>query len=174
MSSKDNIITSVNENIELVLSIFLLLSYSSITLYGIVSRTFGTGVSWRTTVVNGLFIWMAWLGGAYAVRHRDHLRFTLFLERMPNNIVYVIYWVEWVSWFIVAGIIFRYSIQIVNNYQEAGRTIVGTSFPLFPLYMSITVGFALILLRVVQQMYTTTRQYRAGEDISIEAGIGGE
>ena len=170
-----SILHILDEKLELYLGIAFLLSYAAVMIYDITARvTTGNALTWSSTVVKGLFIWMSWLATAYAVRENAHIRFSYFLQQASNRLTYIVYWAEWISWLVVGGIIFRYSIDIVTQYRTSGSTVIGTNLPRYLLFLSITVGFAMILIRVVQKMYVVSTQYRSGEDITIEPGIGGE
>lgn len=160
------------DNFEGYLAALLLFVYLFIILYDVGTRNFGRPPVWGQEVVLGLFIWLAWLSTAYAVRTNSHLRFTLLFERLPQRGVYAVYVVEWLLWVAFAGVIFWYSIDITANVMETGTTVVGLPIPVWLFRASIPVGFGLILLRVAQRAVITTRAFRAGEEIGTDIGLG--
>jgi TRAP-type C4-dicarboxylate transport system permease small subunit len=160
------------DNFEGYLAALLLFVYLCIILYDVGSRNFGEPPVWGQEVVIGLFIWLAWLSTAYAIRTNSHLRFTLLFERLSQRGVYAVYVVEWLLWVAFAGVIFWYSIDITANVIETGTTVVGLPIPVWLFRASIPVGFGLILLRVAQRVVITTRAYRAGEEIGADVGLG--
>jgi TRAP-type C4-dicarboxylate transport system permease small subunit len=160
------------DNFEGYLAALLLFVYLCIILYDVGSRNFGEPPVWGQEVVIGLFIWLAWLSTAYAIRTNSHLRFTLLFERLSQRGVYAVYVVEWLLWVAFAGVIFWYSIDITANVIETGTTVVGLPVPVWLFRASIPVGFGLILLRVAQRVVITTRAYRAGEEIGADVGLG--
>lgn len=171
----ETLISTLDEKFEMYLGIVLLLGYTAIILVDIFRRTFlGTQSVWGLAIVQGMFVWVAWLSAAYAVRHNAHIRFTLLLQLASNRVTYAVYFIEWTLWLIVGGVIFRYSLNVLNDYQVSGAEVVGTPVPRYLLYLAVPVGFGLILIRVAQQMYLVTRQYRDNQDINIEPGFGGE
>jgi TRAP-type C4-dicarboxylate transport system permease small subunit len=165
-------IKRVIDNFEGYLAALMLFVYLLIILYDVGSRNFGRPPVWGQEVVIGLFIWLAWLSTAYAVRTNSHLRFTLLFERLPQRGVYAVYVVEWLLWVAFAGVIFWYSLEITGNVIETGTTVVGLPIPVWLFRASIPVGFGLILLRVAQRAIITTRAFRAGEEIGTDVGLG--
>jgi TRAP-type C4-dicarboxylate transport system permease small subunit len=162
----------VVDNFEGYASAVILFSYLFIIVYGIVTRQLGKAPVWGQDVVIGLFVWLAWLSTAYAVRTNSHLRFTLLFQKLSSRGVYIVYAVEWILWLVFAGIIFRFSIDPTLGAVEAGTTVVGLPLPVWLFRLSIPVGFALILIRVAQQAVLKTQAYRAGEDLRTDLGIG--
>ncbi|WP_276258873.1 TRAP transporter small permease [Haloglomus litoreum] len=160
------------DNFEGYLAALLLFVYLFIILYDVGTRNFGRPPVWGQEVVLGLFIWLAWLSTAYAVRTNSHLRFTLVFERLSQRGVYAVYVLEWVLWVAFAGVIFWYSLDITANVMETGTTVVGLPIPVWLFRASIPVGFGLILLRVAQRAVITTRAFRAGEEIGTDVGLG--
>lgn len=160
------------DNFEGYLAALLLFVYLFIILYDVALRNLGQPPVWGQEVVLGLFIWLAWLSTAYAVRTNSHLRFTLLFERLSQRGVYVIYVVEWLLWVAFAGTIFWYSIELTASVIETGTTVVGLPIPVWLFRASIPVGFALILVRVAQRAVITTRAFRAGEEIGADVGLG--
>lgn len=162
----------VLDNFEGYLSGALLLVYLFVILYDVGTRNLGTPPVWGQQIVLGMFIWLAWLSTAYAVRTNSHLRFTLVFERLSQRGVYAVYVIEWVLWVAFAGIIFWYSLEITANVIETGTTVVGLPIPVWLFRISIPVGFGLILIRVAQRAVITTRAFRAGEEIGADIGLG--
>lgn len=138
----ETLLTTLDEKLEMYLGIVLLLGYTAIILADIFRRTFlGTQSVWGLAIVQGMFVWLAWLSAAYAVRHNAHIRFTLLLQRASNRITYAVYLIEWALWLIVGGVIFRYSLTVLNDYLVSGAEVVGTPVPRYVLYLAVPFVF---------------------------------
>lgn len=162
-----------DRNFEGWLATVILILYALILLYNILTRIFlGTEEVWKQEIIIGLFIWMSWISVAYTIRVRDHLRFTLGVQRMSNTQKYVVSWIEWVLWLALSAVILRYSIPFLDPYLSSGATVTGTPIPEYFLRLSVPVGFALILLRVLQMMVIVTRKYQNGEEIEMGGEMG--
>ena len=163
----------LEKNLEGYLSAVIMVIYTFVILLTIFSRyfTLGFAAAWVQEVVLGGFIWLAWLSVAYVMRHDDHLRFTLFRRNFSNRSQYGVYALEWIGWLIFAGVVFWFSLPILEQRIESGATITGTEFPKFLTYLAVPVGFGVILLRTIQQGVIVTRQYLAEGEIEMEEGL---
>ncbi|MFB6093547.1 MAG: TRAP transporter small permease [Halanaeroarchaeum sp.] len=166
---------TLDENLETYLAMGFILVYASLIVYKIVSRLVLDAYSfvWLQKVIIGLFVWAAWLSTASLVRSDDHIRFSSVLSRLPRTGVYAVYWIEWAIWVALSGIILRYSIPYVRQFVQSGSTITGTSVPVSLLYLSLPVGFGLILLRTLQQIVLVTGKYRRGEPMMTGSDLSG-
>lgn len=174
-TSRRELLSDLERNFESYLTMVLIVMYTALIVYKILTRAVPQAASpvWLQEVTIGLFIWASWVSVASLVRTDSHIRIIPILERFPQRGVYLVYWVEWVLWFALAGTIFRYSIPYVAGFVRSAGTITGTSVPQYYLFLSIPVGFALILVRTLQQIIIITRKYRAGEELATGTDISG-
>lgn len=162
----------VERNFEGYLATALLLIYAFLLSINVLRRMiYGNEFLWTQDIIIGMFIWMSWLATAYAIRTRDHLRFTMVTKRMSNRQRYVVSWVEWILWICVAGVIVWYSQGFLEPYLRSGATVTSTPVPEWLLRIAIPVGFGLMLVRVLQMMVIMTRKYRNGEEIEMGGQI---
>lgn len=144
-----------------------------IILLDIIRRTlFGSQLLGGFEISIGLFMWVAWLTASMAVRHESHFRFTLFRRKMSQRSNMAVYIIEWVLWLVVIGVLFTQSIDQFQQYVTSGRYLVGTPIQEQWVYLAIPVSAALILVRVVQNIYFKISRYRLGKDIRPDATIG--
>ena len=169
-------VRDIEQNLEGYASTVLMLAYTAIILYTVVLRTFGFQIQqlYIQEVVIGSFIWLGWLSVSYVIRTDGHLRFTYFSKDYSARRKYIVYVVEWVCWLVFAGVIFWYSLDVLQTQMGSGGRITGTNVPSYLLYLAIPVGFGMILLRVLQQAVIVTRKFRAGERLQIQEDAGGE
>lgn len=125
---------------------------------------------WKQAVVLGLFIWTVWVGVAWGVREDSHFRFLAVRSRFPAWLNYGVFWLEWLTWLGFSGVVIWYSRPILEQFARAGN-IIGSPIPRWLLFLSVPVGFALVVVRVLQQMVLVTRAYRAGQDIGVTTAI---
>jgi TRAP-type C4-dicarboxylate transport system permease small subunit len=92
------------------------------------------------------------------------------LSKLSNTGRYVVYWVEWLCWFAFAGIVFVYSLPVLGDFRSRGGTITGTAVPDAITYLAVTVGVALVLFRVLEQVLWVTYAFRRGDDIAYADG----
>ena len=158
----------IEENLERYLATVVILVYTAIILNLIVGRIIYPDIyiPWQQEVIIGLFIWAAWLSVASVVRKDGHIRFTMFLDKFSARGVYVVYWIEWLLWLLLAGVVLWFAPEWIGRAVSSGADIIGTSVPKYVLYLSVPVGWGLVMFRVLQQIVIVTRKYRAGEELA--------
>jgi TRAP-type C4-dicarboxylate transport system permease small subunit len=162
---------SVERNLELYLGGTLLVVYGLVIGFSVIQRTLtGEQALWAQESAIGMFIWVAWLSVAYVIRNEDHLRFTMVLSGLSNTGRYAVYWVEWLCWLAFAGVVFAYSIPVFGDFLSRGATITGTPVPDAVTYLAVTVGIALVLFRIAEQMVWVSYAFRRGDDITYADG----
>lgn len=117
----------------------------------------GASLSWSEELARYLFIWMTYLGVAYAVRKNAHIRVTMLTDKLPDALK------AWVSVFI--GVIFA-GFAVFVMYQgwffvekifRFGQKSASLGIPMGYVYMAPLTGFALVLIRLVQMIVLDTR-----------------
>jgi len=148
-------------------AVFALLLYATILLINIFMRTFlGTQISWGQEVILGLFAWSTWLGTAYVVKTHQHLRFTGVVTKLSNRGTYAVLWLEWLLWIAFSSVAVFYGIKVIRDYQSSGAVVTATNIPTAVMYASVPVGFTLIIIRVLEQMFVVSREFKNGHDLN--------
>ncbi|MGQ4555171.1 TRAP transporter small permease subunit [Halobellus sp. GM3] len=161
----------LERDLELYVAGSLLVIYGLLIGFSVIQRTLTSEQAlWAQEITIGMFVWVAWLSVAYVIRNEDHLRFTLVLSELSNRGRYLVYWIEWLLWVGFAGTVFAYSVPVLGGFIERRATITGTAVPDAVTYLAVTVGFALVLLRVAQQAVGVTLAFRRGEDVTHSQG----
>lgn len=166
-------LASIERNLETYLATVIIVAYVGLILVEILGRLLLSGftLTWIQEVTIGMFVWAGWLATAGMIRTDNHIRFEMVVRQLSDRGVYLVYWIEWILWIAFAVVILRYSIPYIGRFVDSGSEIVGTNLPKYYLYLSVPVGFALILFRTLQQMVFVTRRYRAGEGLSTDADL---
>jgi TRAP-type C4-dicarboxylate transport system permease small subunit len=171
-NDKKNRLSYLFGNLEGLVALAMLLSYTGIIMTNIILRVLGMQtLIWSLEIILGLFAWITWLATSFAVKHRSHLRFTLFRKDASQLINYLSYWLEYVLWIVIIGALFRFTITVLVDRLGSGRNIIGTPIPNVLLYLSVVVGSFLILVRATEQILRVRKRYKNGEDIRPDAAI---
>ena len=113
------------------------------------------GIDGLEEVPRYLFIWLVMLGGAAAMYRSEHTVLDYFLNRMPPRLrALVIAATTAASIFLFAYLI-KLSLVLVPNAQL--QTSPGLELPLGYVFAAIPVGAALIILPMLQHLYTALR-----------------
>lgn len=112
----------------------------------------GASLSWSEELARYLFIWATYLGIAYAVRKDAHIRVTMLTDILSPNwrramriLTHVIFgafalYVMYQGWFMVEKT-FRF-----------GQKSASLGLPMGYVYLAPLTGFALVVLRLIQQI----------------------
>ena len=131
-----------------------------------VTRRYLTGsqTQWGSTVSIYCFIWLSWLGCAYHVRLRSHLRFEAVRSFMPRFLKLLCYILDDVLWLVLASVILVTAWQLVEAQIRLGNVIEGTdSIPMVVATAAVPFGWSLIVIRALQDIFTLIQSYRRGE-----------
>lgn len=141
------LLTKLNDGIEkifMVVSVVLLVAFSSIVFLQIIFRNiFKIPMMWSIEVALLCFFWAVFLGAAIGLRHRRHYT----VELLPDSFVKINLFLEIISHIIVFLIIYVF---VVHGYKFAamGFTKMSTSIamPQGYFFLSLPVGGAAMVL----------------------------
>ncbi|WP_136799534.1 MULTISPECIES: TRAP transporter small permease [Desulfosediminicola] len=159
----------LDENVEYWLC-FVFYSYMAGIIVVEVCRRyfFNASSSWGEETAIYAFIWMTYLAAARGVRGRKHLSVEALRHRMTRTQKYWAFVLSDVSFLILAVTVAYYSLIPVTNSIQYGHTMFGIDLPLALATSSITAGWILIAIRVVQRFLDTLRRFRMGLPLAEE------
>jgi TRAP-type C4-dicarboxylate transport system permease small subunit len=127
-----------------------LLSYSSI---------------WGEEIVRYSFIYLAWIGAAAAVRERAHIRIDVILHYLSPRVKALFYMMGDVVMMIVALIALYWSFETVLVSAKFGSVTHGLRISQVWFLSAVPIGFALVVLRLVQSFLRDLKDLRAGTPV---------
>lgn len=124
----------------------------------------GSQTQWGATGAIHAFIFLSWLGCAYHVRRRSHIRFDAIRKRMSPAGRLSWFLLDDVLWLVMAVIVIYYSMGLLQMHMRLGATLEGTDhFPYWIAVAAVPVGWALIVIRALQDMVLLVDEYRRGD-----------
>jgi C4-dicarboxylate transporter DctQ subunit len=124
----------------------------------------GSQTQWGGTGAIHAFIFLSWLGCAYHVRRRSHIRFDAIRSRLSPAGRLAAYIIDDVLWLVMAVIVIYYSVGLVQMHMSLGATLEGTDhFPYWIAVAAVPVGWALIVIRALQDVALLVDEYRRGD-----------
>lgn len=125
---------------------------------GILRYLTSTQSQWGGAAAIHAFIFLSWLGCAYHVRHRSHLRFDAVRKQLPPRLQAAACVLDDLIWLVLAAIVICYSSDMVAMQAMFGSTVEGTeSFPLWIANGTVPVAWALIAIRATQDIVVVLR-----------------
>lgn len=122
-----------------------------------------SSLSWSEELARYFFIWMTYLGIAYAVRKDAHIRVTMATDLLSERGRIA---VRLLTHLIFAGFAFFVMVQgwtLVEKTFRFGQKSASLGIPMGIIYLAPLTGFALTGLRLLQAMFLDARQYLRGE-----------
>lgn len=127
---------------------------------------FRTQAAWSPQAAIYLFIWLSWIGCAYAVKTRSHLRFDEIRRRLPYVAQFVLQLGDYAVWILLGVIISVYGVKQMLLQAQIGSIVQGTdNFPLWLAFLGVPFGWSLVIWRTLQCAVQDVRRFRAREPI---------
>jgi TRAP-type C4-dicarboxylate transport system permease small subunit len=121
--------------------------------------------AWSQETAQYAFIYLGWIGAAFAVKERAHIRFDILQNKLPEKLHGYIFVAGEIATIIFAVIAFRYSMHTISVlWQFGGATPVLRVSKIWA-EAAVPIGFALIVLRSVQSMLRDITDMRAGRAV---------
>jgi TRAP-type C4-dicarboxylate transport system permease small subunit len=164
------IIYWLDENIENTLIFPMYFSMMMIMAIGVVQRFFfSTAWHWAVYICIALFVWFSWIGCAWNIKERAHLRLSFFRDKMPRPVQFALMMMDYVMWMIFGGIAVYYAVHHITRLHETGAMIYGTAnIPQWVVPLSIPVAFSLLFIRVIQCAVKDIRDFISGRPLQTQ------
>jgi len=129
---------------------------------------FALQAPWSTTVPAYMFLWLTWIGAAYGVKIRAHLSFAELRAALPPKVQFVLMQLDNLLYLAFACIVIYYGTDLLRLQWENGSIVPGTdTIPQWWFYLATPIGWALLCLRVVQNVLVDIECIRAGTPLKI-------
>lgn len=121
--------------------------------------------AWSQETAQYAFIYLGWIGAAYAVKERAHIRFDILQNKLPERMHGWIFIAGEIATIIFALIALRFSMHTIGTlWQYGGATPVLRVSKIWA-EAAVPIGFALIVLRSLQAMARDIGDMRAGRSV---------
>ncbi len=120
---------------------------------------------WGEEIVRYSFIYLAWVGAAAAVKERAHIRIDVLMHYMGPRPKAVLYIFGDLVMFGVAIIALYWSIETVHVSAKFGSVTDGLRVSKVWFLMAVPLGFALMILRLVQSFIRDVKSLRDGTPV---------
>jgi TRAP-type C4-dicarboxylate transport system permease small subunit len=156
------------------ISAVLILVSMLVVCYGVFLRyVLGASTVWQLELSTYFLMFAAFVGGAYGLKHGDHVNLSLIVDRLPEKTRLYVRLLASVLGFVFVAIVASIAYVLWWETTEAGRTS-GTAWnvPLTYPYLIVPLGMTLIALqylvivvRIVQQIRTSDHPPDEGGDL---------
>ncbi|MCB1493411.1 MAG: TRAP transporter small permease [Rhodobiaceae bacterium] len=120
---------------------------------------------WGEEIVRYSFIYLAWIGTAAAVRERAHIRIDVALHYLRPRAKALLYMFGDLVMFAVALVALYWSFETVMVSWKFGSVSHGLRVSMVWFLMAVPLGFALVILRLVQSFIEDIRSLATGRPV---------
>jgi len=115
---------------------------------------------------------LSWLGCAYHVKTRGHLRFGELRRSMPRLLQAACYIFDDILWLLLASVVVTASWNLMQTQMLLQNVIEGTGWiPMAVATAAVPAGWILIVVRAVQDMVVVIRQYKHNEAFELNVAV---
>ena len=123
--------------------------------------------AWGEEAARYSFIYLGWIGAAYAVRERAHIRFDILLQRVGPRTKACLYMLAEIATVAFACIALYWSMHTIGQLLRFGGTTAVLRVNKVWFEAAVPIGFALVIFRSLQAMWGDWRALRDGTDVFV-------
>ncbi|MGH1416767.1 MAG: TRAP transporter small permease [Pelagimonas sp.] len=161
-----NILQKIDKNAErwLLLTFYVMLVIT-MAIEVIRRELFAYSSIWGEEIVRYSFIYLAWIGAAAAVKERAHIRIDVILHYFGPRTKALFYIFGDLVMFVVALVALYWSFETVLVSAKFGSVSHGLRISMVWFLMSVPLGFALMIWRLLQSLWRDLRTLRDGTPV---------
>ncbi|MBR3118484.1 TRAP transporter small permease [Oceanobacillus profundus] len=107
-------------------------------------------LAWPEELSRYIFIWFTFIGVSYAVKNNSHLRVDIILNYLPKKLARFFELIGDIFFFAFSIVVLIAGINVFNTFLGTMQTSPSLSIPLAIVYLSVPVGFAFTMVRLIQ------------------------
>ncbi len=120
---------------------------------------------WGEEIVRYSFIYLAWIGAAAAVKERGHIRIDVIMEYISPRLKALLYMFGDIVMAAVAIVALYWSYEAVHVSWKFGSVTHGLRISQVWFLSAVPIGFALVMVRLVQSFLRDINDFRAGRPV---------
>lgn len=155
-----------------IISVLFYIMTLIVTVQVILRLFFKSGFSWGEEVSRFIFVWLMYFCISYATRNQRHIRMSFFIEKFNEKIQKSIMIFVDFLFLIFSSFAFTAAIKICESVVKFGDRAVTVNVSLNIVYAAGVVGYALIMIRVIQGVIWKFRNFSSPMDMFVNyAGV---
>ncbi len=167
-----NVLKRINNRFEESLMVILLIAITCVMAAQIFARTFFSSMSWPEEFCRYCYIWTVFLSLGYTIKKGNTLRVGIIMDLLPLKLRKTIEIITNSLMLILYAILFRYSIIYTMKLKITGQVSPAIHIPMWIMYISTIIGFALAVIRMIQEIVSNIRNFNVKDiETTLEATI---
>ena len=144
---------AIDDYLEETILLILLVLMTCIMGVQIVSRyVFQNSLTWSEELVRYMFVWSAFLGVPFCIKHGLSIKVDQFRNLFPIPLQKVLMYIDKIIIFILFLFFFIYSFNVIKDTYLSGQTSPAMQLPMWTVQISVTVSSLLSMIRSIQNL----------------------
>ena len=163
MQNIKNFFKLFDERIELwLLTVFYLYFVIIVVIEVIMRYVFNSSTVIGEETARHAFIWLSWIAASYVVKKRTYIRITMLENKIPVRVKYYLSVFYNILFILFCILTFWYVLPIMQAQTKYGTLSRATQYAMWIPYLAVPVGYAMMLFRVIQNMFLDFGNFRQG------------
>ena len=166
----------IDANIERIIILVAYVFMAAIIFVEVIRRfVLSEQAAWSSTIPIYLFLWVVWIACAYNVRIRAHLSFDELRIKFSQRGQFICLMLDAILWIVFSVIVIYYTTKQVLLSRDNFAIVQGTDEVMqWWFYIATPLAFALLIVRVLQNVAKDLSDYRNGRPLKAQTGMLGE
>ena len=149
---------AIDDYLEETILLILLVLMTCIMGIQIVSRyVFQNSLTWSEELVRYMFVWSAFLGIPFCIKHGLSIKVDQFRNLFPIPLQKVLMYIDKIIIFLLFLVMFIYSCLVVKASYLSGQTSPAMQIPMWIVQLSVCVSSLLSMIRSIQNFANLIR-----------------
>ena len=149
---------AIDDYLEETILLILLVLMTAIMGVQIVSRyVFQNSLTWSEELVRYMFVWSAFLGVPFCIKHGLSIKVDQFRNLFPIPLQKALMYIDKIIIFVLFLVMFIYSCLVVKASYLSGQTSPAMQIPMWIVQLSVCVSSLLSMMRSIQNFVNLIR-----------------
>ena len=149
---------AIDDYLEETILLILLVLMTCIMGVQIVSRyVFQNSLTWSEELVRYMFVWSAFLGVPFCIKHGLSIKVDQFRNLFPIPLQKALMYIDKIIIFVLFLVMFIYSCLVVKASYLSGQTSPAMQIPMWIVQLSVCVSSLLSMIRSIQNFANLIR-----------------
>jgi len=119
-------------------------------------------LTWSEELARYVFVWATYLGVAYGVKKNAHICVEAATMYLPARVKAVVYLVAQFIFLLFAALVVKEGFVLSMKIFKFGQSSAALGMPMGIIYLAPTVGFALVFIRLIQNIVAGFKRLKKG------------
>lgn len=155
----------LNEKLEEIILVIMMTAATVIVAAQVVTRyVFQVPLPWSEEIARYLFIWLVWLGAAFATKERRHIIIDVVVSRLPDSLRRYCFLISTAVWIVFLAAMFYLAMKLTISVYTGGQIAAGSGIRMWIPYAAVPTGMFLMLFRLIQNCVHDVKLMKGGQN----------